>query len=224
MVTIIAVVSYKDQASNQHPPRQIIIKPVKVFQIGFSKCGTTTIADFFILNGIPALHQDEGNLAVSMYENAKNGLPLISQHYDRFLVLTDMERMGAVPQINIGVLMFKELDKQYPGSKFILNTRNKNNWLKSKSLHHLGKNTNTLLEQTASMLNISQPEVIEKWSREWDTHHAAVIEYFRDRPQDLLVFNIENDDPKILVDFFKENYLLDSKFYGHKNKTLSDYK
>lgn len=223
MVTISAVLAYSSQDFKyQRLAPQTIINPIKVFQIGFSKCGTATIADFFNLNGIPAVHQDDGHLAVSMYRNAQNRSPLITQQYDKFLVYTDMERMGTIPQINIGVLLFKELDRQYPGSKFILNTRNKNAWLKSKSLHHLGTDT-TLLERTASLLNISPSEVLAKWSREWDEHHAAVLEYFQDRPEDLLVFNIESDDPKKLVEFFKHNFLLDTKFYGHKNKTIPDH-
>ncbi len=208
------------ELKNQRLAKLAVIKPVKVFQIGFSKCGTTTLAKFFNMNGVSAVHQDYGNLPKSIYDNYRKGLSLISPRYDKYHVYTDMEVMGEVPQLNIGMMLFKELDKQYPGSKFILNTRNKMAWLKSKSLHRTGSNKSSLLELTAQLLNISQAEVLAKWSAEWDAHHIAVIEYFKNRPNDLLVFDIEQDNPKKLTEFLKDNFLLDVKFYGHENKTV----
>ena len=199
---------------------QATIKPVKVFQIGFSKCGTSTIASFFNTNGVPTVHHDYGRLAISIYENARDGMPLISPQYESYAVFTDMEKMYDDPPLNIGMILFKDLDRQYPGSKFILNTRDKQAWLKSRSLHPVGKkDKTTLLEKNAQILKITQEEVLAKWSREWDEHHKAVIEYFKDRPNDLLVFNIEQDSPKKLTDFLKDYFILDPKLYGHVNKT-----
>jgi hypothetical protein len=195
--------------------------PVKIFQIGFSKCGTSTLAAFFNLNGVPALHHDFGNLALSIHENAHYGKPLIAPEYAKYLVFTDMENMFDDPPINAALLYFKELDRQYPGSKFILNTRNKSAWLKSRAKHPVNKNGQTnLLAANAKMLNISPEEVLELWGNEWDTHHHAVIEYFKERPQDLLVFDIEKDPPQKLVNFLRNNYKLNVQYYLHKNKTI----
>ena len=58
-----------------------------------------------------------------------------------------------------------------------------------------------------------------RWSKEWDDHHLAVKEYFKNRPNDLIVFNIDTDPPEKLIEFFKDNFILDAKFYGHLNKT-----
>ncbi len=195
-----------------------ILKPVKVFQIGFSKCGTSTIAEFFNLNGVPAIHHDFGHLATSIFSNAAQQQPLISQQYANYLVFTDMERMYDDPPLNVGLSLFKELDKQYPGSKFILNTRSKSAWLKSRAAHPIG-HTNTLVLKNAQILNISTSEVIIRWSNEWDAHHAAVLEYFKDRPDDLLVFNIDSDPPAKLVEFFKPYFKLRADLYQHKNKS-----
>lgn len=220
-INAVYVDKYKD-LKNQWLAKRVIINPVRVFQIGFSKCGTTTIAEFFKANGVPAVHQDHGYLPKDIYENYRNSLALIPSRYEKYLVFTDMEFMGQLPQINIGVLLFKELDKQYPGSKFILNTRNKQAWLKSRSLHRMAGKKSTLLEFTADLLKISPAEVLVRWSQEWDMHHLEAIRYFKDRPNDLLVFDIERDNPQKLVSFFKNNYILDSKRYSHKNKTISN--
>jgi hypothetical protein len=131
-----------------------------------------------------------------------------------------MERMYDDPPLQIGMMLFKELDKQYPSSKFILNTRNKDAWLKSRALHPLSMNNKTtLLENNQKILGLSAEKVLAKWSKEWDEHHRAVKAYFKNRPNDLLVFNIETDSPEKLTAFFKDNFYLDTKFYEHKNKT-----
>lgn len=204
----------------QRPGTSCIKQPIRLFQIGFSKCGTVTLAHFFNENGVPTVHHDFGSLAISMHDNAMRGLELIAPQYQEYLVFTDMEDMTANPPINIAVQYFKVLDQQYPGSKFILNTRDKAAWLRSRSAHPIfGKNVTNLLSATAAMLQISEAQVLEMWSQEWDTHHAAVLEYFKDRPQDLLVFNIDSDSPQKLQEFLKDYYKLNLKYYGHFNKT-----
>ncbi len=203
----------------KHPDRSII-KPAKVFQIGFSKCGTVTLADFFSSNGVPTIHHDTaGNLPLSMYQNHNAGLPLISEQYQKYYVYTDLDLLQHSPQISIGQQYFKELDAQYPGSKFILNIRDKNAWLNSRSRQKLPGSAETLLSITSKIKGISPEEVLAQWSAEWDAHCSTVLEYFKDRPLDLLVFNIERDPPQKIVDFFKDYFKLDARLYKHQNKS-----
>lgn len=199
--------------------KSAILKPVKVFQIGFSKCGTTTLAEFFNKNGIPAIHHDFGHLATSIFHNASNSLPLISPQYLHYTVFTDMERMYEYPPLNVPVGLFKELDRQYPGSKFIFNIRNKDAWLQSRAKHHIGSQRGpTLLALNAHMLNLSEEQVLALWSAEWDAHFNEVLEHFKNRPQDLLIFDIEQDNPEKLCAFFKDYFVLNAKYYRHSNK------
>lgn len=198
-----------------------LINPVKVFQIGFSKCGTITLADFFNANGIASIHHDFGKLPASMYRNFQAGKPLLNPEYQEYYLFTDMERMYGNPPFNIGMLMFKELDRQYPGSKFILNIRDKQAWLRSRASHPLSaQDTRTILEVNMQNLKLSKEEVLKLWSKEWDEHIVNVQAYFKDRPQDLIVFNIESDPPEKLAEFFKHNFYLDTSKYAHKNKTI----
>ncbi len=196
-----------------------IIKPVKVFQIGFSKCATVTLAAFFGANGVRAIHHDTGRLAVSIYNNHLEHKPLITRKYKPYYVYTDMEKIYSHPIIEIGPLLFKELDKQYPGSKFILNTRDKQAWLKSRARHKPTRDKIEQLDLSAQLTNTSRDAVLAQWSKDWDEHHAAVIEYFKDRPQDLLVFNIDTDPPEKISEFFQDYFRLDPRLYPHINKT-----
>jgi hypothetical protein len=196
--------------------------PFKIFQIGFHKCGTTTLAKFFSRNGIASIQNAHGDLALYIYNNYQNNQPLMLHPLRNYTAYFDMYYINSNPQIDVGMDFFKELDKQYPGSKFILNTRDKQAWLKSRShIKVLGKHP--YLEYSAMLNKITPEEMLAKWSQDWDNHHHAVLEYFKDRPDDLLVFNVETDPPEKLQEFFaRYNLNLDPKFYIHENKTAWD--
>ncbi|HSX20248.1 MAG TPA: sulfotransferase, partial [Gammaproteobacteria bacterium] len=220
--SIVTIVLHDKFVTTRHAnlATNAILKPVKVFQIGFSKCGTSTLADFFNRNGVPAVHHDFGHLATSIFRNAKEGLPLLAPQYAQYSAFTDMERMYEDPPLNVGMSLFKELDKQYPGSKFILNTRNKQAWFQSRAKHRVGnQNGPTLLEINIKIFKLSADEVLAKWSREWDDHHQRVQEYFKDRPEDLLIFDIDHDSPEKLTAFLRNYFVLNPKLYKHSNKT-----
>lgn len=57
---------------------------------------------------------------------------LIDKIYNQILVFTDSDLLYRKPLVQVGMQYLKELDQQYPGSKFILNTCNKETWLESK--------------------------------------------------------------------------------------------
>ena len=112
-----------------------------------------------------------------------------------------------------GVRLFKELDKQYPNSKFILNTRYKNDWIRSRIKH------GDYLFQISRRLRIHYNYVIKLWKDEWDTHHINVKKYFKHRPNDLLIYHINKDKPEKIKDFFKDIYELDITHWKHYGKS-----
>jgi hypothetical protein len=181
----------------------------KIFQIGFNKCGTVSIHKFFIKNGLKSVHWDKGNLANTIKENHENNLPIL-KGYEDFDCFSDMEnvKMG----LYIPILYFKELDKQYPNSKFILNVRPIDNWIKSRLNH--GK----YLEISKETLNLSEEEIIELWKKQWNTHINEVKEYFKERPNDLCIFDIETEGDKFIKYI---GNLIELKIFEfpHRNKT-----
>ena len=96
----------------------------------------------------------------------------------------------------------------YPGSKFILNVRDKGNWIRSRCKHGGGR---YLEKAIASLGKSSADEVIDVWSRQWDDHLRDVEKYFEGNGQQLLVFDIERDHPSKITNFLpgigiKEEY------------------
>ncbi len=196
----------------------------RIWAIGFNKCGTTTMFRFFQKNNVPSVHYGrQGTLATSIYDNHLNGKPLLSDEYSQYRAFFDMENIYANPPIYITQGLFKELDMEYPGSKFILNTRNKSDWITSRCAHVDPVNKQRYVDVLCQAYHITETELIERWSQEWDAHHAQVIEYFKDRPNDLLIFNIDTDSPEKICEFLKELYDMDPSLYGHHNKTPMSY-
>jgi glycogen synthase len=191
----------------------------KIFQVGFNKCGTQTLHDFFWANKIRSIHYGCGKLAVSIDDNYMHNRPLISAEYQSYCGFFDMENIYADEPIYIAQKMFKELDNQYPGSKFILPVRDKAAWLNSRSKHIDIANQRTYVEVLCQQYNITKDELIDKWSQEWDKHHAEVLEHFKDRPQDLLIFHVGQDSPEKICEFFKDYFHLNPELYKHLNKT-----
>lgn len=189
----------------------------KIFQIGFNRCGTRCFYNFFKNNGIPSIHWDNGLLSLTMKKNFEQNEPLL-KGYENYRFFSDMEHFDE----NMGVFYshvhyYQLLDKQYPKSKFILNTRNVNHWIKSRLNHQFGGMTGYYAKYIMSKLNINLYQLLYKWRLEWDNHHTEVLEYFHGRANDLLIFDIEKDDPQKIVDFFLAFYRLDKNRFLKTN-------
>jgi hypothetical protein len=88
----------------------------KVFGIGLSRTGTTSLTEALRALGYRAVHCPLSLLALK-----GNGLELNRSIVDRFDALTD----SPVARV------YRQLDAEFPGSKFILTTRSLDGWLRS---------------------------------------------------------------------------------------------
>jgi len=188
--------------------------PYPIFQIGFNKCGTTSLHDFFVKNGYASHHWDNGKIAKTIKENLNSNNILKS--YSKNSFFCDIEY---VDELIFAQNYFKELSQCYPPAKFILNIRDKNKWIKSRLLHnnktYVFKNNNAYSE----LLNIKSNEsfLADLWSRQWDFHIQKVKNFFNNSGK-LLIFDIEKDNICKLIDFFKD-LDLNKEHWGISNKT-----
>lgn len=181
----------------------------KIFVIGFNKTGTRSLCNYFNDNKIPSIHWHKGKLARIMKKNFNRGKPLM-KGYEEYRVFTDMEDY---PRQNYAhVTFFKEMEQQYPDAKFILNIRDVENWIKSRNNH------DNYTRDICKILKMTKEELNEKWRNDYKEHIENVISYFSDKPNKLLVFDIEKDKIDKLNLFFSD-LSLNSKFYKHHGKT-----
>jgi hypothetical protein len=197
------------------------IMKFRVFQVGFNKCATVSICHFFRDNGFKSVHWDQNKLAQKMKENVELGKNVISG-YENFDVFTDMEGYSKDASSYIYAYMdyFQEMYEDNPNSKFILNTRSRSKWILSRLKHGRGSYARDLCKFN----NCTQDELISQWNKEWYQHHLNVIEFFSDKPEKLLLFDIENDSPEMIIDFLKDEMKLDTTKWIHHHKSSEKYK
>lgn len=87
----------------------------KIFGIGLSRTGTTSLHLALIILGKASVHYPSSAVSRWMYGNFKQD------------ALSDFDACSDIPV----AIYFRELDKRYPGSKFILTTRDEQGWLDS---------------------------------------------------------------------------------------------
>jgi len=185
----------------------------RVVQIGFHRCGTRSLAQLFRKSGYTAAHwrvagpKGKMNLARVMKNNLEAGRKPLHR-IDHYAFLSDLECFEE-GKIWSGFLHFREIDAAYPGTKFLLNTREKENWLQSR-LHH-----RRYAQRFIAAHNLSGIDAcLAMWSADWDRHLADVRSYFSDRPDDLITFNIDDDGIDDLIAQLPD-FTLDRIAWGH---------
>ena len=152
----------------------------KFFQIGFNKCGTTFIARLFEMNGYPTVHWAEGALAEDIAWSKLAGIKPLQPWADTTVAFTDME---SVRYLNMPIIeAFKEyrfLDESWPGSVFLLNTRNVEDWVISRYMHRGG----SYARAYAQIRGVALPDLADLWAGEWEAHLAACRAYFAGRAE-----------------------------------------
>lgn len=153
---------------------------MKVFGIGLNKTGTISLHEALGELGFRSLHWGGPEVRVRVERALAEGRGLVDDfpEYDAF---SDIWRLSE---------NFALLDRQYPGSRFVLTTRPLDDWLESRRLH-VARNVARAAtgEYTGDFLRV-EPET---WTEKYQAHHAAVARYFEGR-DDLLVMRITEGD------------------------------
>jgi hypothetical protein len=151
----------------------------KVFCIGFHKTGTSSMTVAlrklgYRVTGPNGVH--DPNIA----DNLWNVIDEALASFDAF-------------QDNPWPLVYKELDQRLPGSKFILTERDPEAWLRSQ-VKHFGTRT-TPMRQLIYGEHAGCPEGNESvYIERYRAHGREVRDYFKDRPQDLLIMDVTAGD------------------------------
>lgn len=158
----------------------------KIFCIGLPKTGTTSLHVAALQLGLRSIHWPHDNRTVS---ECRQGM----------FKLSIMDECDIVSDIPIPAI-FRDLDAAFPGSKFILTTRDKNSWLRSQ--RSAGFNARTPGEDSDrafyrqmlyGMLEFNE----HRFAEVYDAHHSLVRSYFSGvRKADLLTLNFSSDSNK----------------------------
>ncbi|MEJ0053635.1 MAG: sulfotransferase [bacterium] len=151
----------------------------KVFNIGFNKSGTTSLTRACEVLGFRSLHwlyEDRRLCDVIEEEKSRNR---------RFF--ESLEDYNFFSDFN-GKYYFRELDEQYPGSKFILTIRDLEGWLDSREKHVIRNQRDP--DYKHDWLTVDR----KAWAEDYWRYQAELDAYFKDRSGDSLIMNIAGGD------------------------------
>ena len=161
-------------------------RPTRVFGIGTHKTGTTSLHHAFQLLGYDSAHWTGPGWAKRIWNEMKEAGRSVT--LERHLALCD-EPFG---------LLFRELDRAYPGSKFILTTRDEDRWLQSVRNHWSPINPwrktwdeDFFTHRMHQLMYGQRSFEPETMLARYRAHNRAVRAHFKDRPDDLLEMNME---------------------------------
>lgn len=174
-----------------------------IIGVGFHKTGTSSLRRALRILGYKVKDTSDRLIMPIMKGNYKPVLKTI----DKFDAVEDTPWF----------MIYKELDQMVPNCKFILTIRDESAWYKSVC-KHIG-NLRTVTHEWIYGRGKGIPSEDEAHARStYNKHNQTVLEYFKDRPEDLLIMDITKGDgwdklcPFLGLDVPTENF-------PHNNKT-----
>lgn len=163
------------------------METAKVFGIGFHKTGTSSLHQALKILGYRAIHGDPRFGP----PYGDEGRSLIQQLQQGDYQLPTLEQYGAFTD-NPYFSIWKELDRHYPGSKFILTIRDEADWLRSCVDYYRDKRIRPMRQwMFGENADPSSGEKAQQaWLEAYRRHNADITDHFKHRPDDLLVMNI----------------------------------
>jgi len=141
----------------------------RVFGIGLNKTGTTSLHNALTMLGYESLHWGGPALRKLVEASIASGDPLLSRLDPGFDAFSDIQALS---------LNFELLDRQYPGSRFVLTVRPIEEWLDSRRRHVEQNVKRTVMGEYEGNFVVADETI---WREEWATHLARVRDYFSGR-------------------------------------------
>lgn len=185
--TMAELEAWLDRNDHRHQYGASDDKP-KIFGLGMSRTGTRSLTSALQVLGWDTSHYPIDEDTYTELAHGQYDLTLLKD-YDG---LTDITTIPYYPHF----------DKLYPGSKFILTVREKSGWLRSCQNHWFNrpafKQTDDPDEETHLLMRQLLRSAVygcynfvpDRFSHVYDKHVRDVMDYFKDRPDDLLIIDI----------------------------------
>ena len=156
----------------------------KIFVIGFNKTATRSLHNLFVKNNLTSQHT--------------------GSHWDldSYQCFSD----------NGNFKNFKDLDEKYPNSIFILNTRKLNKWVISRFKH--GLKVSLITNKPNNWAWPYSNELATVWINQREEFYFDILEYFKDRPDKLIIASIEKPD---WIPFVANQINLQNVVFPHQN-------
>ncbi len=174
----------------------------KVFGLGFHKTGTSTLAAALYKLGYRVCGQ-QNHLASELTQGNMDAFIDIAKKFDAF-------------EDDPWHLLYSQMDKAFPNSKFILTQRDADAWYKS-CLNHFYEDTTLIRDYMYG--NGAPKDNEKKFKSVYHKHQNDIIEYFKDRPNDFLIIDFTKGEGwEKLCPFLEVE--IPNETFPHANKGL----
>lgn len=204
--------------SNSHVSYGAGTKAGKVFGLGLSRTGTRSLTSALQILGYDCSHYP---IDEDTYVELSNG------QYD----LTLLKYHDGLTDITVAPF-FEQFDKAYPGSKFVLTVRDTDAWLKSCSRHWYNRPAFKDTKDPDEEVHLRMRQFLRaavygcynfvpnRFVSVYERHVRTVMEYFKDRPEDLLIIDVcSGEGFEKLAPFLKRP--IPTEPFPHKGSVLS---
>jgi len=194
---------------SQQSPTNVEELP-RVFVVGQNKTGTSSIHDLYrseAPKGALSVHWEVDNKNVSniLESNFKYNRDIFEGLPKNTRMITDAEDVVQCTFSFKNYDLIQSMKEQYPDSKFVLNVRDEDRFLTSREKHYSSSHKNTpYAEKWAQCHNVDASDreaVREAMRTDFRTHSETIQSMFKDDPERLLVYDIENDPADTLRAF-----------------------
>ena len=153
---------------------------MRIFGVGFNKTGTTSLHRALLALGFTSLHWGGPPVRYAVEGALAEGRPLLS----------DIEQVDAYSDIEPLYRNFDIVDRQYPGSRFVLTERDVDEWIDSRRRHvERNRRLRAAGHYHGAFLDIAP----DQWRRDFEVHYAWVKQHFAGR-EELLVLRISDGE------------------------------
>ena len=163
----------------------------KILFVGFNKTASSSIHKLLKKNNYKSKH------TVNNFEN----------YIDKYDVLVDPGNEDIQNVIN-----FKNIYLKYPEAIFILNTRDLNSWLVSRSKHYYRRG---VIKSDRFGYPINKKIIID-WIKERNQYYYKLLNFFKNKKNKFIILDIDNSN---WIDFLSDNLSI-KKIDVYENKTL----
>jgi hypothetical protein len=151
--------------------------PSKVFCIGLTKTGTTSLHHALLEMGFTSLHWGGRDAFHGVLRAQRDGARLLRDVGEQYDAYSDIGPLS---------VRFDLLELQYPGSKFVITIRDVEEWIESRR-KHVERNSRNRGAGRYAGTNVAVHE--HEWRDQWRSHVERVTGHFAGR-DDLLIVDL----------------------------------
>jgi hypothetical protein len=138
----------------------------RIFCIGLNKTATSSFHQAMTRLGFASLHHGGPEIEQAVSDALAAEEPLLSRIDARYDAFSDIGQLSR---------RFMMLDRQYPGSNFVLTVRPVDKWIDSRRRHvETNQKRAAAGEYNGKFVEVDE----DKWRAEWDHHMERVHRYF----------------------------------------------